>query len=193
MREFLTDTFTSGLFAGTGLLLTILFGVAALFLEAGQNNAIKALSLSILFLLYVVVVLGIRAYQFYMTYARRIKVIRQVKGEGARTGRSFIAIQNPGFLRDNLLLTLYSPASGADQSICVLQIDKALPGQDILVRPFPKTAENRDLSQYFDADNKTRLYVNPLIHVDDLAAMLQGTRVGEPSAFDEEIIETENG
>lgn len=193
MGDFLKDTFTSGLLNGTGLLLTLLLGVAALFLEAGKDDAIKALTLTILFLLYLAGVLAVRAYQFYMTYARRIKVLRQVEGEGARDGKTFISLANPGFLRDNILLTLYSPASGADQSICVLRIEKALPGQDILATPFPETGGNADLSQYFDRDNKTRLYVNSLIHTDDLTAMFRGLRVGAAVAFHDEMIEAENG
>ena len=190
MMQFLRATFTAGLISATAFLVTLVGVLVAIFVLPTSDVALKAWICAVIILVYLVLVLAIRSYQFYMTYARRIRVLRQVQGDGLRGGDSYIAIANPGFLRDNVLLTLYSPTSGAHQCISILRIEKALPGQDILAREFP-WAGRTDLSRHFDGRNKTELYVNTLIHVDDLALMLSGPTLDQNVAAMEAITEVE--
>jgi hypothetical protein len=91
-----------------------------------------------------------------------------------------------------MLLTLYSSASGADQSISLLRIEKALPGQDILALPFSPLRDQGDLSQHFIGDSSTRLYVNTMVHVEDLLAMEQGLKLGEDLARSDEVNEAQH-
>jgi hypothetical protein len=173
MKQFLRVTFSEGLLSGTAFFLTAA-GVLFTIFAPAADILVKALICAVVILLYLSAILGVRSYQFYMTYARRIRVLRQVQGDGLRRGDRYIAIANPGFLRDNVLLSLYSPTSGADQCISILRVEKALPGEDVLARELNFSGES-DIAPHFDARNRTELYVNTLIHLNDLVLMIKKT------------------
>jgi hypothetical protein len=171
MKEFLAASFTKSWIDGTSLGLAIIAILIALF-GISADRGLKLCFCIIIALAWLALIFGLRAYQFFAIYARRIKVLAQVKGEGLYAGKVFVVTENPGYLRDNVLLTLWSPNSGSDQPLSVLRVDKCLPGSDIMAVECAAESAGTDLSSYFDAKNKTSLYVTPLISIIDLTKTL---------------------
>jgi hypothetical protein len=151
---------TLGLIAAAGLLLT-------LFLDSNADRTWKVVWFVLIVLFYLVIVFAIAAYRFSRNYGARIAVIKQAPSEGLTPGGSVVVAENPGYLSENVLLTLLSPKSGASQPLAILQIIKCVQGEHIQAVPFPIGAAMDDLKHYFEGD-KTTLFVRPLVSVADL-------------------------
>lgn len=149
-------------------LLTILGVLITLFVDPNADRAWKFAGCIIFILFFGMIFFAILSYKFYKTFDMRIIVKRQLQGTGLTPIDNFIVFENPGFLRDNVLLTLFSDSSGTEQALAVLQVLKAIPGEDIQAGMLPMGNIIQDLSQYFDGNNKTALYAKPLIHMLEL-------------------------
>ena len=127
-------------------------------------------SFGVLFLLKVIK----QFYGYYQGFLKPIKVIRMVQGDGVYIGQSIIILENPGYLRDNTLLTLFSKSSGAHQPICILKIVKVIKNEDILTIQIVPKGDQKYLSKYFDEDSrKHSLYAVPLINDDEISVFEQ--------------------
>ena len=165
---FLGSVFTGSTIGNTLGVLTVVGILLTLFVDPTADHAWKVAICAIIFLAFTSVLFAVRAAQFYRTYNRRIPIKRQIDAQGLTSTPTIVVIENPGYLRDNVLLTLFSPSSGTEQPMAVLQITKAVAGEDIHATAFPIGVQMKDLSEFFDAENKTQLYVTPLIHINDL-------------------------
>jgi len=108
-------------------------------------------------------------YKYYLSYLSPIKVIRKVQGDGMYTGSSIIVLENPGYLRDNTMLTLISESSGACQPICILKIIKSQRDEDMLAIQIIPSEDKYPIDKYFDEESRRKsLYALPLLNMEDM-------------------------
>jgi hypothetical protein len=172
LLRFLTAVFTSGTINAALNILVVIGVLIALFIVPGSDMLLRILCCIVVVLSYFMILFGVKAFQFYQSFEKHIPVKRQLQAVGLSREGNIVVIENPCYLRDGVLLTLYSDASGTDQPLAILQVTKSILHEDVHASAFPLGTSLDDLSQYFDANNKTTLYVSPLVHVLDIQRTL---------------------
>ena len=103
----------------------------------------------------------------------KLNLLKQKGGEGSYLGVPIFVIENPGTLRDNLLMTVYATSSGIPQPIGFIQIVNAQDKDGLLAVAYP-TPNNPafTVDKYFNNEKNTySLFVSPLVHAFDLRSL----------------------
>ena len=87
---------------------------------------------------------------------------------------SILILENSGFLRDNIFLTLNCSGSGAEQPICIIQIIKSIQGQPLqAIQYLPKETDSFRSKYYSEEPRKSMLYALPLINHTEFSKFLE--------------------
>ncbi len=164
---FIIAFFFKGWSLAGGVLSFLLAAFAFLFPFTDNFLLRLAIILSILLLAFLIKVLR-QSYEYYLSFLRPIKAKKQILGDGLYAGLNLIVLENPGYLRDNALLTLFSKSSAANQPICILKIIKAIRDENLLAIQLIPEAKQYSIDKYFNEDSRLEgLYAIPLINLDE--------------------------
>lgn len=102
-----------------------------------------------------------------------LEILRQKPGEGSYNGLSIYVLENPGTLRDNLIMSVYSTISGIPQPVGFLRIVNAQPGNDLLAvaYPIPESPAFQIDTYLNQSSNRYSLFASPLVHALDLSSL----------------------
>ncbi len=174
LKQFLKAAFSPGVWSATWGTVAIVGLLLTLFLDAKASMLLR-FGFGIVFLsVYLNVVLAYGAYRFFDSsgVTQRITVRRQVAPVGLSTEADIVVLDNPGFLREHMLLTLYDDASGAEQPLAILQVTRSA-DEEAQACAFPAGSSMEDLGKRFDAKNRTSLYATLIVRDIDLARHLE--------------------
>jgi len=148
--------------------LSFLLAAGAYIFPYTNDLWIRIVIISFIFLAAFLIKISRQAYEYYVGFLRPLKAEKQITGDGLYVGHTLIVLENPGYLRDNTLLTLYSRSSAANQPVCILRIIKAVKGEKLLAIQLSPAPTQYDISKYFNEDARWEgLYAIPLINFDE--------------------------
>jgi len=164
VREYLSNTF-----GGTASLWSLGLAALGVFLILAPLPSgyalLKVLVACILFLIAIIVILTVRSYQFFQNFKRPIKLIRIVQGYDILGGRNIFVLENPGWIRENTLATLYSTSSGTVQPVGFIKITRCVPKEDLQAVTYPPGAPDPNLTFLGARDfRETAIFASPVIH-----------------------------
>lgn len=165
-------------FSGTASTIGVITGLLALgfafFPVAGIQIEYRIIAAGILVMLFLLAVFAVRSFQYYQAYRQPIPVIRQFKGTGLNAGRTLLSLENPGTVRENAILTLYSTSSGLPQSMGYIQIIRCVPGEDLQAVPYPNSIRSFNFGAGDDEREirDAKMFATPLVHAIELDAVI---------------------
>jgi len=149
--------------------ISIVLSVIVLFLPPECSLEYKIFFIVIILISAFILKILRQSYTYYLEFLRPIKVIKKVEGDGLYKGVSVIVLENPGYLRDNTLLTLFSKSSGAKQPVCILRVIESIGCDFLITIQLSPTEKEYKIDKYFNEDSRLKsLYALPLINYNEL-------------------------
>ncbi len=149
-------------------LITIILAAIVFFLPDTCSVEHKIFLFIIIFIIAFLFKVLRQSHVYYLGFLRPIRVIRKVEGDGLYDGCSIIVLENPGYLRDSALLTLFSKSSGAKQPICILRVIESVKHDSLVAIQLLPTEQDCNIDKYFEEDSRLKsLYALPQINYNE--------------------------
>lgn len=150
------------------IITPFILGIVTFLVPIELNTNDKLYILIAILILTVAIKLIVQFYRFYMGYLHPIKVLRKVQGDGINENVGIIVLENPGYLRDNCLLTLYCRSSGAYQTICILKVLKSNIGEELEAIQLSPPEQKCNIDKYFNEHSRlTLLFATPFVNFEE--------------------------
>lgn len=141
----------------------VLFAIIPFSVPSNMDLAERLLIVAVIFILVFVVKLIKQSHYYYTGYLRPLKVVREFEGEGAFSGKTVLAIENPGYISNGDILQLHDGSKGELQPVCLLRVVKARARENVLSIPV-EIPEEVLMMHFRDSSKRESLRVMSIVN-----------------------------